>query len=107
MRQDRPGDPYIYLYLWGVVLVVCVCVCRCRGCCFLSVCTICVCDLLILFIFSNSSIPNSSLGARYLCIYIYPCPSLRHLVTQGLLPSVVVLGCGFSLPVCGFVRTFD
>jgi len=24
-----------------------------------------------------------------------------------LLPSVVVLGCGFSLPVCGFVRTFD
>jgi len=24
-------------------------------------------------------------------------------VTQGLLPSVVVLGCGFSLPVCGFV----
>jgi len=28
-------------------------------------------------------------------------------VTQSLLPSVVVLGCGFSLPVCGFVRTFD
>jgi len=34
-------------------------------------------------------------------------PSLRHFVTQGLLPSVVVLGCGFSLPVCGFVTTFD
>ena len=35
-------------------------------------------------------------------------PSLRHFVTQGLLPSVVVLGCGFSLPMCGFVivRTF-
>jgi len=32
-------------------------------------------------------------------------PSLRHFVTQGLLPSVVVLGCGFSLPVRGFVRT--
>jgi len=35
-----------------------------------------------------------------------PPPSLRHLMTQGLLPSVVVLGCGFSLPVCGFVGTF-
>jgi len=34
-------------------------------------------------------------------------PSLQHLVTQGVLPSVAVLGCGFSLPVCGFVRTFD
>jgi len=33
-------------------------------------------------------------------------PSLCHFVTQGLLPSVAVLGCGFSLPVCGFVRTF-
>ena len=32
--------------------------------------------------------------------------SLRHFVTQGLLPSVAVLGCGFSLPACGFVRTF-
>jgi len=38
---------------------------------------------------------------------IYSPPSVRHFVTQGLLPSVVVLGCGFSLPVCGFVRTFD
>ena len=28
-------------------------------------------------------------------------------LTQGLLPSVAVLGCGFALPVCGFVRTFD
>ena len=25
-------------------------------------------------------------------------------VTQGLLPSVAVLGCGLSLPVCGVVR---
>jgi len=31
--------------------------------------------------------------------------SLRHFVTRGLLPSVAVLGCSFSLPVCGFVRT--
>jgi len=30
--------------------------------------------------------------------------SLRHFVAQGLLPSVAVLGCGFFLPVCGFVR---
>ena len=37
----------------------------------------------------------------------YSPPSLRHFVTQGLLPSVVVLECGFSLPVCGFVRTFN
>ena len=31
-------------------------------------------------------------------------PSLRHFVTQFVLPSVVVLGCGFSLslPVCAF-----
>ena len=28
-------------------------------------------------------------------------------MTQGLLPSVAVLGCGFSLPVCGFRRTSD
>jgi len=30
-------------------------------------------------------------------------PSLCHFVTQGLLPSVavLVLGCGFFLPVCG------
>jgi len=34
-------------------------------------------------------------------------PSLRHLVMQGLLPSVLVLGCGLTLPMCGFVRTFD
>jgi len=34
-------------------------------------------------------------------------PSLRHFVTQGLLPSVAVLRCGFSLPVGGFMRTFD
>jgi len=26
---------------------------------------------------------------------------------QCLLPSVVVLGCGFSFAACGFVRTFD
>jgi len=36
-----------------------------------------------------------------------PPPSLRHFVTHGLLPPLAVLGCGFSLPVCGFVRTFD
>ena len=29
--------------------------------------------------------------------------SLHHCVTHGLLPSVVVLGCGFSLPVCARV----
>jgi len=39
--------------------------------------------------------------------HILSPPSLRHFVTQGLLPSVVVLGYGFFLPVCGFVRTFD
>jgi len=38
---------------------------------------------------------------------VAPQPSLRHFVTQGLLPSVFVLGCGFSMPVCGLVRTFD
>jgi len=37
----------------------------------------------------------------------YSPPSLRHSTTQSVLPSVVVLGCGFSVPVCGFVRTFD
>ena len=34
------------------------------------------------------------------------CVHFLSVVTQGLLPSVV-LGCGFSVPVCGFVRTFD
>jgi len=38
---------------------------------------------------------------------IHSPPSLCHFVMQGLLPPVVVLGCGSSLPVCGFVRTFD
>jgi len=36
---------------------------------------------------------------------IYSPPSLRHFLTQGCLPSVVVLGCGFSLPVCGLNNT--
>jgi len=31
---------------------------------------------------------------------------MRHFVTQGSLPLVAVLGCGFSLPVCGCVRIF-
>ena len=39
--------------------------------------------------------------------YILAPPSLLRFATQGLLPSVAGLKCGFSLPVCGFVRTFD
>jgi len=34
-------------------------------------------------------------------------PSLRHFVTEGLLPPVEVLGCGVSFPVSGCVSTFD
>jgi len=28
-------------------------------------------------------------------------PSLRHFVTQGLLPLEAIMGCGFSLSMCG------
>jgi len=39
---------------------------------------------------------------------VHSPPSLHHFVMQGLLPSVVVLGCGFSrVPACGFVGTFS
>jgi len=45
-------------------------------------------------------------GWRRRCVLVLTA-SLRHFVTKGLLPPVVVLGCGFSLPACGFVRTCD
>jgi len=51
---------------------------------------------------TESTIAHVGLSRR-----ILSPPGLRHFVTQGLLPSVAVLGCGFSLPVFGFVRTFD
>jgi len=38
---------------------------------------------------------------------LQPPSSLRHFVTQGLLPPVLLLGCGSSLLVCGFVNIFD
>jgi len=45
--------------------------------------------------------------SHFLQVLVHSPPSLRHFVTQGLLPPVVVLECGFSLPVGGCVRTFD
>jgi len=45
---------------------------------------------------------NGSIKKRIVAMFIvivhhhHSPPSLRHFVTQGLLPFVVVLGCGFS-----------
>ena len=40
----------------------------------------------------------------YIYIYVCVCVCIQSLPDAGLLPHVVVLGCGFSLP-CGGVRT--
>jgi hypothetical protein len=38
---------------------------------------------------------------------VHSPPSLCHSWRRVCCPPVVVLGCGFSLPVCGFVRIFE
>jgi len=55
-------------------------------------------------------VPKQRVGAQRIVLIRAQRPRnktiscIGQFVTQGLLPSVAVLGCGFSLPVCGFVR---
>jgi len=57
---------------------------------------------LSIYMYMNMHIPAGIASLQ--CVQ--GCVHFLSVVTQGLLPSVV-LGCGFSVPVCGFVRTFD
>jgi len=95
------GWVYIYVWMHGV----CVCV--------VVVVVVVVNSVAPGIIYTPSGFENygeAGIMIYYICVCVCMCLCVvwvRHFVTQGVLPSVVVLGCVFFLPVCGFVKTFD
>jgi len=80
---------------------------HCDGVIILKVRTECN-DIYILYRINPQGTFDPNSHPKLYLQYAFPPhspPSLRHFVMQGLLPPVVVLVCGFFLPVCSFVRT--